>query len=271
MLPALLSRRTLSAGLVGVAAVGALATGCGSADGTKVISGTIRGADHKLVDALIGFDVRDAAGNRINLGGTGYSAMVRVNHCVKASGAFNPQTCRTGKITGYSWALRVPASAASVFIEAYPKSPTPTDFLVGYRGYTGVAAGTTNTSTYATAYRRSLPIGPAGLGGVSIVLPKTCAAGGTTGSLVGHISGWPRGVVGHINAWSLAPDQPTMGFATGTVAGNGTYRINGLQSGQRYGVIAGGGGFSRNLVDYRRATSNDTLIPGRCAVKTFNF
>ena len=53
--------------------------------------------------------------------------------------------------------------------------------------------------------------------------------------------------------------------------GNGNYRINNLQSGQRYGVIAGSATYSRNLVDYRRATSNDTLIDHACQQKVFNF
>ncbi len=263
--------RSVIGALAAVTLTGLLGAGCSAPSSTKLVTGTIRGADGKLVDAMIGFEVRDAAGRRLDLGGgTGYSAIVRVNHCVKASGATRSQTCSTGKVTGYSWALRVPASAASVFLEAYPKSPTSTDYLVNFRGYTGVAAGSTNTDTYGTAYRRSLAVGPSGLGGVAIVLPKKCAAGGNTGALVGRISGWPIGTAGRVNAWSLAGHQPMMGFATGTVHRDGTYEIRGLAPNQRYGLIAGGGSFSRNVVDYRRATSNDTLVR-TCATTHFNF
>jgi hypothetical protein len=56
----------------------------------------------------------------------------------------------------------------------------------------------------------------------------------------------------------------------GTINSAGNYRIDTLQSGQRYGVIASG---SRtvNLVDYRRSTSNDTLVPAPCSTTVFNF
>ncbi len=270
-------RATAAAMATSVAVVGLLSSGCTAQNttGTKVISGTISGADGKIVDVLIGFDVRDYAGNRLNLGGgPGYSAMQRLNHCVPASGATSSQVCRFNgqitQVTGKHWSLRLPSNAAKVWIEVYPKDPTPTAWLNNYRGYTGVAAGSTDTSTYATVMRRELYVGN-GLSGVKVVLPKVCAKGGTTGSLAGHISGWPAGRTGKINAWSLASAAlPDQGFATGTVYSNGYYRIDNLQGGQRYGVIASGTGFYRNMVDYRRATSNDTLV-GKCQTKNFNF
>ena len=245
----------------------------------KVVSGTISGADGKIVDVLIGFDVRDAAGKRLDLGGgTGYSAMQRLNHCVAPTGATKSEVCRFNgaitQVTGKTWSIRVPANAATMWIEVYPKAPTPTAWLENYRGYTGVAAGSTNTSTYSTSMRRSLTIG-AGLRNISVVLPKVCHAatgGGTTGSLVGHVNGWPAGQTGKVSAWSLASAAlPTQGFATGSVDGNGNYRLDGLESGQRYGLIAGSATFSRNVVDYRRATSNDSLIDHACQQKVFNF
>ena len=58
-----------------------------------MVSGTIAGADGKIVDVLMGFDVRDAAGRRLDLGGgTGYSAMQRLNHCVPTTGATASET-----------------------------------------------------------------------------------------------------------------------------------------------------------------------------------
>jgi hypothetical protein len=269
-------RATVTAMAVSVAAVGLMSSACTpSTVGTKVISGTIKGADGRIVDVLVGFDVIDGAGNKMDLGGfrVGYSAIQRLNHCVGTAGATRVQKCSgDGQVTGYNWSLRVPASARQVYIEVYPKAPTPTAWLDNYRGYTGVAAGTTNTSTYSTSYRRALPLDANGRSGVNIVLPKVCGqSGGSTGAIAGRIANWPAGVTGQINAWSLAGDQPTMGFAMGTVYGNGTYSISGLQAGQRYGMIASGGGFYRNIVDYRRATSNDTLIAHACDVKHFDF
>jgi hypothetical protein len=269
-------RATATALATSVAVAGLLTAGCTPQTSGKVISGTIKGADGRIVDVLIGYDVIDGAGHKIDMGGArvGYSAIQRLNHCVGTAGATAAQVCRFNgqvtQVTGYNWSLALPSNAKTVYIEVYPKAPTPTAWLNNYRGYTGVAAGTTNTSTYALAYRRAIPVNGS-VGNVSIVLPKVCGAGGTTASLVGHISGWRAGATGSVNAWSLAPNQPTMGFGLGKVNGSGNYRVDGLQSGQRYGLIASGPGYYRNLVDYRRMTSNDTLIPGRCTLKTFNF
>ena len=223
-------RATAAAMATSVAVVGLLSAACTpSTGGTKLISGTVKGADGKIVDALVGFDVIDGNGRKMDLGGgrVGYSAIQRLNHCVGTSGATRSQKCSMdGQVTGYNWSLRVPASARQVYIEVYPKAPTPTAWLNNYRGYTGVAAGTTNTSTYSTTYRRALPLSGSGRSNVAIVLPKVCGTPrGSTGALAGRIAGWPAGVTGQVNAWSLAGDQSTMGFATGRVYGNGTYSI----------------------------------------------
>ncbi len=117
---------------VGLAAAGLLTTGCtpqNTAD--KVISGTIMGSDGNIVDVLIGFDVVDAAGNKIYLGGqrSGYSAIERLNHCVPASGAPSSETCaKTGYVTGYNWSLKVPWNATAVYIEVYPKDPSSSNW-----------------------------------------------------------------------------------------------------------------------------------------------
>jgi hypothetical protein len=271
-------RATATAMTVALAATGLLTSACTvmrTTGAPKVISGTVMGADGKIVDVMMGFDVIDGAGNKINLGGArvGYSAIERLNHCVGASGAVKPQKCkRTGYVTGYNWQVTVPANATRLYIEVYPKEANTFDWL-NVPGYTGPAAGTTDLSTYGETYKRDLSL-PGSISNVAIVLPKVCGTtGATTGTLAGHISGWPIGHTGVINAWSMAPNNlPTQGFATGAVVnGSGNYRIDRLQSGQRYGLIASGPGFARNVVDHTNSTTNDTLVPSACAVTTYNF
>lgn len=268
-------RAAATAMTVAVAATGVFTAACTpQSAGYKVISGTVRGADGKIVDVLLGFSVLDGFGNKINLGGAGsYSAITRVNHCVSASGATTSVRCsRTGYVTGYKWSLLLPPNASRVYIEVYPKSPSSSNW---YRTatYNGPFAGITNTSTYGETYVRDLQV-TRSIANIPIVLPKICGKpGGTTGSLVGHISGWPIGHSGIVDAWSMAPNTlPTQGFASGAIVdGLGNYRIDRLQAGQRYGLIAGGPGFARNEVNYVNATTNRTLIPRACAVTTYNF
>jgi hypothetical protein len=242
--------------------------------GYKVVSGTIQGADGRIVDALIGYVAIDAAGNKINLGGTGtYSSIQRLNHCAPASGATGPQRCsRTGVVTSKSWWVLLPPNATRLYIEVYPKDPSSSNW---YRSatYNGPFAGTTDTRTYGETWIDNMSV-PHSVSNVSIVLPKVCGKpGGSTGSLAGHINGWPLGHTGRIDAWSLAPNgTPAKGFASGAVVnGAGNYRIDKLQAGQRYGLIAGGPNFIRNTVNYANATGTATLIPRACAVKTYNF
>ncbi|HEX4017695.1 MAG TPA: hypothetical protein VHX15_13255 [Frankiaceae bacterium] len=262
---------------VALAATGLLTTACNArTSGFKSVSGTISGADGKIVDVLMGFDAIDAYGRKVDLGGArvGYSEIQRLNHCVPASGAKSSTKCKgTGYVTTKKWSILLPPNVARLYIEVYPKDPTPTYWLNNYRGYTGPAAGTTDVKTYGESYRRDLST-PGTLRNIPIVLPKVCGTpGGTTGSLAGHINGWPYGRTGTVNAWSMAPNTlATQGFATGArVDAFGNYRIDRLQSGQRYGLIAGTTGFSRNVVNLTNSLTNATLIPGACAVKGYNF
>jgi hypothetical protein len=276
-------RATATAMTVALAATGLLASACTPATvpTNKVISGTIQGADGNYVDAYIGFDVLDGAGNKINLGGgPGYSAVLRINHCLSADGSASPPA--TCPVTGYhvtkNWSLTLPPNAATVYIEVYPKAATSTDWLNNYKGFTGVAAGSTVLSTYGETYRRAIPT-PGNMQNIPVVLPVICGLpGGTTGTLAGHIGGWPSGVTGHVNVWSQAPNTlPTQGFAAGTpVDGNGNYRIDHLQAGQAYGLIASATGFYRNVVNFSNASpSNPSLSPtyiaSACQVKQYNF
>jgi hypothetical protein len=261
--------RTLA--LVGLLATTATmgAAACGTPAG-KSISGTIQGADGRYVDVMIGYDVIDSAGRKIDMGNLrqGYSVIQRLNHCVATSGSVGGGVCPgTNKGITKNFSLRLPSNAAKVYIEIYPKAPNPTDWI-SVPGYTGVATGSTNTSTYGRTFRRAIPVGGA-VTNVGIVVPKVCGTpGGTTGTLSGHINNMGAG---HITAWSMAPDGTrSMGFSMGEINSAGNYRIDTLQAGQRYGVMASGRR-SVNLVDYRRATSNDTLIPAPCFNKVFNF
>jgi hypothetical protein len=261
--------RTLA--LVGLLATTATmgAAACGNPAG-KSISGTVQGADGRYVDVMVGYDVLDSAGRKIDMGNLkqGYSVIQRINHCVATSGSVGGGVCPgTNKGITKNFSLKLPSNAAKVYIEVYPKAPNSTDWI-SVPGYTGVATGSTNLTSYARTFRRAIPVGGP-VTNVGIVLPKVCnTPGGTTGSLVGHINNIGAG---KITAWSMSPDGTrSMGFSMGTINSAGNYRIDTLQSGQRYGVIASG---SRtvNLVDYRRSTSNDTLVPAPCSTKVFNF
>jgi hypothetical protein len=262
-------RRVALAALVATAAtVGAAAC---DAPAAKSISGTVQGADGRYVDVMLGFDVIDAAGKKIEMDGlnNGYSTVQRINHCVPTDGAVASQKCAgTGYVTTKNWSLKLPSNAAKVYVEVYPKAPNSTNWLT-VPGYNGPAVGSTNLTTYARTFRRAIPVNGAVVN-VGIVLPKVCGVpDGTTGSLVGHINGMGAG---KITAWSMSPDgTKSMGFSMGDINSAGNYRIDTLQSGQRYGVIATSGSRSINLVDLRRSTSDDTLVPSPCSTKTFNF
>jgi hypothetical protein len=263
-------RATATAMTVALAAAGLLTSACTpQVAGDKVLSGTIQGADGKIVDVYVGFDVLDSAGNKINLGGgSGYSAVQRLNHCVGTAGASKSQTCpTTGYVTSRKWSIILPPNAATVYIEVYPKAANSFDWYNG-----APAGGSTNLSTYGETYRRAIPMN--GNMFIPIVLPLVCGvSGGSTGTLAGHISGWPQGQTGTVNAWSMASNTlATQGFAAGTpIDGNGNYSIAHLQSGQRYGLIASGPGFYRYEVNYTNSTTNATLVPGACKTKTYNF
>ncbi|MCW2547689.1 MAG: hypothetical protein JWN96_2149 [Mycobacterium sp.] len=271
-------RRTATAGMaLAVAMVGVFSSACAPAASTKVISGTIKGADGHVVDVMLGFDVLDARGNKIDLGylNAGYSAIQRLNHCVPIQGATGTGVCPANyqastrihtdaQGTTYNWSLRVPANAVTVYVEAYPKEPTPNNW-VSFRGYTGPMPGTSNVTEYGMTHRRSVYVGAGSRSGISIVLPRACGNGAhaTSGTMAGHISGWPAGVNGSIYTWSTAPDQATLGFGVASVDGNGNYRLAALQGGQNYKVQAQGGGF------FRTATSSGNV--NACQTKTFNF
>lgn len=270
-------RATATAMTFALAAAGLLTTACTPQSfGDKVLSGTVQGADGKFVDVYIGFDVLDSAGNKIVLGGggPGYSSAQRLNHCVSTDGAWSSTTCAgTGYQTTKNWSLVLPPNAATVYIEVYPKAPSSSAFLYNYKGYTGPFPGGTNTSTYGEAYRRAIPV-PGNMANISIVLPIVCGQpGGTTGSLTGHVNGWPIGVTGHVNAWAMTPiTYTTQGFSAGSLVDAwGNYRIDKLAAGERYGLVASAAnGWSKNVVNYTNSTTNATMV-NSCSAKSYNF
>jgi len=252
---------------------------CGPVSATsKTISGYILGADWDMVDVMLGFDVIDGAGHKIDLGSLkeGYSAIQRINHCAPATGlpsSSEGKKCPiTGRVLTYTWSLRLPPSAVYVYIEVYPKNPTSTDFIRSPT-YTGPAPGSTNVGKYGLTYVRQLLVAFGNLCDVWIVLPLQCGQPhGTTGSLYGHLPNWPLGAVGAVHVWSMAPNTlATQGFGLGLVDVNGNYVVNGLQSGQRYGLLAGGPGYSLSAVKQVNAVTDATLVPAPCARKLYNF
>lgn len=269
----LLARRAAALTAAAVAAVPLLAACNPTAPVEKSISGTISGADGRVVDAMLGFDVLDSNRNKIDMGylRVGYSSIQRLNYCVPVAGsATSGELCPNGSRTGFTWTLKLPQNASYVYVEAYPKAPSGSDYLNNYRGYTGVAAGSTVLSRYAMAYRPNVLVNGA-VRGIDIKLPLACGStGGTTGTLAGHISGWPAGATGEVDAWAYGSTNPALGFGIGSIDGAGNYTVPALQSGQRYVLVAHNATWSKSFTDTTKL-GNTTLLGGPCQTKRFDF
>ena len=257
-------------GLAGVSACTPEASGPTS----HVVSGTVRGADGRFVDVMLGFDVVDANGQKIDVDGnldlTGYSAVQRVNWCVPAAGVANPARGCGGRPATDRWSITVPPEAALVYVEAYPKeaSPHPVIGPPGYRGYVGPYPGTDNQGHYGMSYRREIPVTGPGAAGVPVLLPVTCEQ---TGALVGRVTGLPRGTTGTVDAWSLESNGvPILGMGIGKIYANGTYAIYHLAGLSHYGLLASAGGRTLDLVTPDLAAGSDTLIDRACRTKRFD-
>jgi hypothetical protein len=191
----------------------------------RYYSGTIQGVDGRAVDTMLGFDILDRYGRKIDSRpgsatwgcpySGAYSHIIRLNETVAA----------TGSTTGTkSWRVAVPVNATQMYVEAYAKGP----------GNTG-----TNQSRYANSLRTRIAL-PYPYS-IRMALPVVCAAGGTTGG----IHGWAtlRGVrtkVDRAVAWSMAGDNnnlnPILGWNMGAGRDDGYYKIDNLQSNQIYVV-----------------------------------
>lgn len=233
-------------------------TACGPAPytGPKTISGTLRGADGSYVDAMLGFDILDAAGRKIQANGApvtngGYGALVRLNYCLSSAGSKTATPgCDANPLTD-QWSLQLPSNAVTVYVEAYPKKPSNSSFLNNYNGYTGPNPGSTDESTFGMTYRRHVAVLGAGASGVPLVAPKVCGQpGASTGTLWGYITrgGVPwKPASGVTDAWSTEADNaPILGMNEGSVdPGVGTYHITNLQGGSHYTIVATIGGITK--------------------------
>lgn len=194
---------------------------------SRTYYGTIQGADSRFVDSMLGFDILDRYGRKLDARpgsdtygcpfSAGYSTTVRVNGDLPATGSTTTGT--------KAWRVTVPANATQMFIEAYAKGP----------GYTG-----TNQSRYGHAMRSKLSL-PYAYSPIRIVLPVVCAVGGSTGGIHGYVS-WKgtRTKADRAVAWSMAGDnnlpRPVLGWNMGTASDTGYYKIDNLQSNQIYVV-----------------------------------
>lgn len=157
----------------------AAAAGCDAAHPTR-IAGTIHGyPDNRALDALIGVDAVDAAGNHIDRDGLrrdqgghfcgGYGWCFTVNPTLGAEGSDDPAATRT-------WGDGAGGCASSlvteVFIEVYPKN----------------AGGHTDFARYGEAAHYYQPITAGGDNQVGLRLPLRDELGGNTGYVNGYIT-----------------------------------------------------------------------------------
>jgi hypothetical protein len=247
-LPRVLTRAG-SLAMIAAAALPLATTACTPDTGPKVISGVLRGANGSYVDAMIGFDILDAQGRKIQANGTpvtngGYGALIRLNYCLSSAGSQAATPGCDGQNLTDQWSLQLPSNAVRVYVEAYPKAPSSGAWVNNYRGYTGPNPGNTDETTFGMTYRRSIPVFGSGASGVSLVAPTVCGKpGGSTGTLWGYIyrgnTLW-RATGGITDAWSTEADNaPILGMNEGRVdPGVGTYHITNLQGGSHYTIVA---------------------------------
>jgi hypothetical protein len=254
--------------------LGIVGVSCTPPAGWHVVSGFVRGNDGRYVDVMLGYDVLDASGNKINVDGnlalTGYSAIQRMNWCLSSVGAKTSGPGCAGRPYTAGWSIAVPPNAALVYVEVYPKDASPEPFIgpPGYNGYVGPYPGTTDERYYGMSYRREIPVTGPGASNVPIILPQVCEQ---TGSLGGVVTGLPTGTTGVVRAWSLESNSAyILGMGSGEIKANGTYSIPHLAGLSHYGLIASAGGRTINLVNYYMATSSATFITSACHEKRFD-
>jgi hypothetical protein len=237
----------------------------GCAPLTKTLAGSVVGGDGRFVNTMLGFDIQDAGHHPIGQNGCGgvrgYGATLHLNYCLAGHGAATSSgvnvpsvpACRSTANTK-NWSLRLPANAAYVYVEAYPKRTSSTPRY-----------GDTDYSHYGMSYRRAIPV-PGAMTSTSLTMPTICGTGGPnmTGGITGRI--FRNGVLwkahgGSVNAWSVeAPNSPVLGMGLGKVNPNtGTYSINFLTVMSRYTLVAGIDGVSKQFL------TGSLPIVGPCA------
>jgi len=255
--------------VAGVAAAAIPLSSCTAPSGcaplTKTLAGSVAGGDGHFVNVMLGFDIQDAGHHAIGQYGCGgvhgYGAIDHLNYCLSGHGAATsagvnvpavPTCSRTASTK--NWSIRLPANAAYVYVEAYPKTTSSSPRF-----------GDTNYSHYGMSYRRAIPVGGA-LTSTNLVMPTICMTGGPnmTGGITGRI--FRNGVLwkahgGSVNAWSIeAANMPVLGMGLGSVnPGTGTYSINFLTVMSRYTLIAGVDGVSKQFI------TGSLPIVGPCA------
>lgn len=249
LLPAALAAVLLASLTVAVVAPAAPSSAaCASRTATSV-TGTLYGQDGRDVNASVGFDVLDAQGRPINTDPSrpdygcaktgGYSVpQTYLNHFVAFDGAAPGTVMRDGNRTTRAWRVTdLPSNARQVWIEAYA------------RGYAGSPCRDSRgnwcfnpTDLRKYGYANAIKV-PVGTQGVKVVLPTTCAYGGTAGSIVGKgvdAAGRPV-TLSQVYAWTesswAAPGIHGWGAHKPT---GPSYAVRSLAAGQTYVVWAYG-------------------------------
>lgn len=236
---------SVSAPFVAMPAAGAACVGT-----SRTMNGTIQGADGRAVGSMLGFDVLDRYGRRIDarpgsstygcVYGGGYSTTVRVNFDLPATGSTTTGT--------KWWKVTVPTNATHTYIEAYASGPR----------YAG-----TDQTRYGNSMRRKIPVPyPAT---IHMALPVVCAAGGTTGAINGYTTyKGVRAKADRVAAWSMGTENngnnPILGWNVGASADNGYYKINNLQSGQTYTVRISKNGVTKQFYNVRVDKCRNTYL-----------
>ena len=191
----------------------------------------------------------------------GYGATLHLNYCLSGHGSASSSGVNIPAVPACvhtpstkNWSIRLPANAAYVYVEAYPKN-TSSD----------PRYGTTDYSHYGMSYRRQIPVGGS-LTSTALTMPTICGTGGPnmTGGITGRI--FRNGVLwtahgGSVDAWSIeASNMPVLGMGLGTVnPAAGTYSINFLTVMSRYTLIAVVDGVSKQFI------TGSLPIVGPCA------
>lgn len=191
----------------------------------KLLAGSIAGNDGRYVHVLIGFDVHDRNGYKIDLSGC------RIGGAYSKTLSINPDLGGAGAVDGEgltkSWSIRLPANAADSWIEVYPKTNKP--------------YGATDRSRYGAVMRKAVLPGSTA---VKLRLPLVCgisSAGvtGKTGSIKGRV--YMNGSLvqaDRVRAWSREGDSNSriLGWGMGAGYPDGTYKVPALAAGQDYSL-----------------------------------
>ncbi len=228
-------RRVLSLLLAVVVLAGGLALGPASpasaacASKSTRLGGTIQGEDGRYMWVMLGLEYFDAAGRRLDangcvMGAGQYSDLYRINRQLTSGQGSATNVGIGGATLTKSWSMQVPNNAATVWIEAYPRTNDPYEAV--------------STERYGHAMRRAVPLPNTNL---DIRMPLNCAAGGQNGSIAGRlvVNGAPYDVP-NIHAWNIDPHttNPIWGWGDSprNSRGGGYYRVEALAPNQWYTV-----------------------------------